>query len=105
QSLYPWLPVRWLMRNRFDSLSKFGACDRPVFIAQGVNDSIIPFALGERLFAAVKAGVPKHFCRMEGVDHNDAFPPAFYAECRKSLNEIESTPYPQPPAPRCPFSP
>src|SRR5262249_58324820 len=65
QSLYPWLPVRWLMRNRFNSLEKIGSCRQPVFIAHGTTDGLIPFAQGERLFAA--ANEPKRFFAMPGV--------------------------------------
>ena len=32
---YPWLPVRWLMRNRFNSLEKIRDCRCPVFVAHG----------------------------------------------------------------------
>lgn len=65
---YPWLPCRTLMRTRFDNLAKIGRCTRPVFIAHGTADEIIPFSHGEQLFAA--ANEPKEFLRMEGVTHN-----------------------------------
>jgi fermentation-respiration switch protein FrsA (DUF1100 family) len=64
---YPYLPTHWLMRTRFDNLSKIGRCRRPVFIAHGTADTIVPFPQGEALFAA--ANEPKEFFRMEGVGH------------------------------------
>lgn len=76
QNLYPWLPARWLVRNRFDNLAKIGRCPRPVFIAHGTGDHLVPFAQAERLFAA--APEPKELMPMEGLDHNDPLPPAFY---------------------------
>ena len=65
---YPWLPTKLLMRTRFDNLSKLGRCSRPVFIAHGTADEIVPFHHGEQLFAAAKE--PKEFLRMEGLPHN-----------------------------------
>jgi fermentation-respiration switch protein FrsA (DUF1100 family) len=88
QSIYPWLPARWLMRNRFDSLAKIGRCRQPVFIAHGPSDGLIPFALGERLFAA--ANEPRRFYRMDGVDHNTALGSAFFTELRQFLASAEN---------------
>jgi fermentation-respiration switch protein FrsA (DUF1100 family) len=65
---YPWLPVRTLMRTRFDNLSKIGRCHRPVFIAHGTADRVVPVTHGEALFAA--ANEPKEFLRLEGFQHD-----------------------------------
>lgn len=83
QRLHPWLPVRWLMRNRFDSLSKIGQCRQPVFIAHGNADGLIPFDLGKKLFEA--ANEPKVFFEIEGGDHNDPLPPACFEQLREFL--------------------
>jgi fermentation-respiration switch protein FrsA (DUF1100 family) len=90
QSIYPWLPARWLMRNRFDNLAKIGSCRRPIFIAHGTADGLIPFALGERLFAA--ANEPRCFHRMDGFDHNTALDLAFFAALRRFLATAEAAP-------------
>lgn len=82
-NLYPWLPVRWLMRNRFDSLGKIGKCRKPVFMVHGTNDSLIPFKLGRRLFEA--ASEPKMFLAIEGGDHNDPVPAAHFEKLRVFL--------------------
>jgi uncharacterized protein len=87
QGLYPWLPVRWLMRNRFDSLSKIGRCRRPVFVAHGTVDGLIPFAHGERLCAA--ANEPKRFFAMPGVDHNEGWGAGFFPALKEFLREAE----------------
>lgn len=78
QSLYPWLPARWLVRNKFDNLAKIGQCTRPIFVAHGAPDSLIPLDHGQRLFDA--ANEPKHFLAMPGIDHNDPLPVEFFAE-------------------------
>jgi hypothetical protein len=83
--LYPWLPVRLLMHNRFDSLSRIADCHRPVFVAHGTADELIPFALGKRLYEA--AHEPKQFLVMPGLGHNDAFPDEFYAALKEFLGK------------------
>jgi fermentation-respiration switch protein FrsA (DUF1100 family) len=83
--LYPWLPVRMLMRNRFDSLNRMAACRRPVFVAHGTADELIPFALGQRLYQA--ANEPKEFFAMPGLTHNDPFPEEFYAAFKEFLRK------------------
>jgi fermentation-respiration switch protein FrsA (DUF1100 family) len=84
-SIYPWLPVRLMMRNRFDSLSRIAACRRPVFVAHGTADEVIPFALGKRLYEA--ANEPKEFLAMPGHMHNDPFPLEFYAGLKAFLGK------------------
>jgi len=84
QLLYPWLPARWLVRTQFNSLAKIKHCTQPVFIAHGTADQLIPYVLGEKLFAA--ANEPKHFCSMAGVDHNDGMTAQFYVCLRSFLS-------------------
>jgi len=87
QELYPWLPLRWLMHNRFDNLGKIGKCRRPVFISHGTTDDLIPTSQGERLFDA--ANEPKQFFRMEACGHNDPLPRQFFDALRQFLAMVE----------------
>ncbi|HWG44349.1 MAG TPA: alpha/beta hydrolase [Gemmataceae bacterium] len=87
QTRYPWLPGRWLVHNRFDNLRKIADCHGPVFIAHGTRDGLIPFAHGERLFAA--ASEPKRFFAMTGYPHNDLTCDAFFPALRDFLAECE----------------
>lgn len=66
---YPFLPVRWLLRDHYDSLSKMPNVTSPVLIFHGTHDGFIPIELGERLFEA--ANEPKRFVALRGVGHND----------------------------------
>src|SRR5262249_28138161 len=69
QKMSPSLPCHWLVRNRFESINKISQCTRPVFVAHGDCDSLIPCSHGEKLYAA--ANEPKQFLYMPGCDHND----------------------------------
>jgi fermentation-respiration switch protein FrsA (DUF1100 family) len=88
RTIYPWLPARWLLRNRFDSLAKIGRCCRPLFVAHGTADRLVPFRQGERLFAA--APEPKRFFPMRGYDHNHSPGPDFYAALREFQAAVEA---------------
>jgi fermentation-respiration switch protein FrsA (DUF1100 family) len=85
---FPWLPARWMLRTRFDSLRKIPNCHQPVFIAHGTADSVVPYNLGERLFAA--ANEPKKFFPMPGLDHHQAPPPEFYRAVGDFLARTET---------------
>ncbi|MGI9305509.1 MAG: alpha/beta hydrolase [Gammaproteobacteria bacterium] len=67
---YPWLPVRYITRYRYDSLAAVASIRCPVMIVHSEDDEIIPFTHGERLFAAITS--PKEFLRLRG-GHNDGF--------------------------------
>lgn len=51
---HPILPVRSLVRDRFDSMSKIAAVDAPVMIVTGNLDFIVPPDMGRDLFAAAR---------------------------------------------------
>jgi uncharacterized protein len=69
----PYLPARWLVRDRFDSLAKIGRNKAPLFIFHGATDTLIPLALGRELFDA--ASEPKTWLTLDGVGHNDVQTP------------------------------
>jgi fermentation-respiration switch protein FrsA (DUF1100 family) len=51
-SHYPWLPVRWLMRNRYPAESWIKNYPGSVLQFHATRDEIIPFEHGTRLFEA-----------------------------------------------------
>ena len=53
---YPWIPCRWLLRDRFDSLSKVGRIKAPMLILHGGADRTVPVEHARKLaLAAPKA--------------------------------------------------
>jgi hypothetical protein len=66
---YWFLPVRRLLWDRYDSLSRIGALTCPVAVVAGDRDSVVPIALSRRLHAAIHA--PTTFVTVPGADHND----------------------------------
>lgn len=68
--LYPYLPVRWLASQRFANLDKIGRVAMPKLILHATDDSIVPFAHSQRLYAAASA--PKEMVELKG-GHMNAF--------------------------------
>jgi fermentation-respiration switch protein FrsA (DUF1100 family) len=68
--LLPFLPVNWLVRFRYDNLSKIAKLHCPLLIMHSPQDDIVPYAMGRRNFAA--APEPKSFFELKG-GHNEGF--------------------------------
>jgi alpha-beta hydrolase superfamily lysophospholipase len=88
QSHYPFLPARWLVHNRFDSVNKISKCPSPLLIVHGTRDSTAPFAQGEKLFAATCS--PKRLVPVEGADHSDSVMKEFFPILRQFLMDTTS---------------
>lgn len=68
--LYPLLPVRLLSRLRYDVVWSVAESRCPLLVVHSRDDDIIPFAHGERIFAAARP--PKEFLEIHG-GHNEGF--------------------------------
>jgi uncharacterized protein len=66
---YPWMPVRWLLHDKFDSLAVIGQVKAPTLFLQAAHDTIIPARFGQALYAA--APEPKAMWTTDQGDHND----------------------------------
>jgi fermentation-respiration switch protein FrsA (DUF1100 family) len=71
QRLYPWLPVRPLLLDRFDNLSRIGAVNAPVLVLHGTRDEVVAPNLAQRLFDA--ANEPKALVMLPQAGHNDLY--------------------------------
>jgi fermentation-respiration switch protein FrsA (DUF1100 family) len=70
---YPFLPVGWLIKDKFDSLKKTSQLHVPVLMLCGDNDTIIPPSLSLKLFHAFSE--PKQFVSVAHSGHNDLYEP------------------------------
>lgn len=80
---FPWLPVRWIMRNRFPTIDRIGNVRCPIFIASADQDEVVPFAHGKILFD--RANEPKQYLLLKGLGHNDPPGPDYSRSVREFL--------------------
>jgi pimeloyl-ACP methyl ester carboxylesterase len=66
---YPWLPVKWLLRDGYDSAQRLAEFDRPVVVVIAAHDEIVPPMFGRALFDALTG--PKQLLVIEDAGHND----------------------------------
>jgi uncharacterized protein len=69
QGMFPFLPVRWVIRNRYDTLDRIGRIGAPLLILHSRGDEYFPFRHAERLAAAAREAT---VVELRG-GHNDAF--------------------------------
>ena len=68
-AVYPFVPVRFLMKDQFRSDLRIRNVKVPVLIVHGDRDTVIPIESGERLYALAED--PKRFLRVAGAGHED----------------------------------
>jgi hypothetical protein len=68
-AVYPFAPVRWLMKDTWHSDRRIGRVSAPVLALHGARDGVIPISFGERLFALARQ--PKTFVRFPQGGHVD----------------------------------
>lgn len=66
---YPWLPARWLLRDRYDSLASLAGFRRPVVVAVAEQDDTVPPQFGNALYRALPE--PKLWLALPRAGHND----------------------------------
>lgn len=66
---YPWLPVRWLLLDRYPSLDRIPSVHVPLLVIAGDRDDVVPEPMSRRLYDA--ANEPKSYELVPGAGHND----------------------------------
>ena len=64
---YPFLPVSFLLKDKFESYKKINNISVPILIIHGKVDKIVPYFMGEEMYEL--ANKPKFFYSQEYGDH------------------------------------
>ncbi len=81
---YPWLPVGLVCWRKYDVVGKIARVKVPKLIAHSRDDSLIPFEMGQRLYAA--APESKVFCELAGDHDRSTWEDS--AACRRALARV-----------------
>jgi fermentation-respiration switch protein FrsA (DUF1100 family) len=65
---YSWLPVQWILSQKFDSLGKISQVRMPVLFVHGAADRFVPVRFSEALYQAATG--PKKLLLIDGATHN-----------------------------------
>lgn len=66
---YPFVPVRLLMCDRFETIAKIASVTVPILVTHGTRDEVVPAEQFERLYAAIRS--PKTRAVFDGATHVD----------------------------------
>jgi fermentation-respiration switch protein FrsA (DUF1100 family) len=82
--LYPFLPVHFLLRDRFESVKHIQKVKAPLLVLHGEDDRIVPARFGRKLFAA--APTPKTAYFFGGATHYTLYEHGAFEHIRSFVN-------------------
>ena len=84
---FPWLPVRWVMKNRYPSIERIVTYRGPLFQSHGTADEVVPFEMGKKLFDAATTAKKTFFVVEEG-SHNAPHADDYYEALGEFLDSL-----------------
>ena len=82
---YPYLPVKLLLKDKYNSISKIQRITTPILIMHGKKDDIVPFSMGKELFE--KANDPKLSYFTSDDDHMMEFNDQIITNIKNFINK------------------
>jgi pimeloyl-ACP methyl ester carboxylesterase len=83
---YPWLPVRLVLRDPYDSVEYLRAYEGPVTVLMAGDDEIMPAASTQALFDALPSAAHKRLVRVPDCGHNEWFWQVSEEQWREALS-------------------
>lgn len=68
--LYPWLPAKFVTKERYDTKSRIGEIKQPILIIHGAEDNLVPLIHAQRLKAASKNA---ELLILKGAGHSNLY--------------------------------
>jgi fermentation-respiration switch protein FrsA (DUF1100 family) len=86
---YDWLPIEWILSQKFDSLGKIGEVRMPVLFVHGAADRFIPPRFSQALYDAARTR--KRLLLVDGATHNNSMrvAPDEYREALFALFDLD----------------
>ena len=87
-SKYPWVPVRLVMRNRYDSIGRIANYKGPLLQSHGKADELIPYEQARQLFEAAPT-TQKEWFELPG-DHLTPQSSGYYVKLKQFLGSLDA---------------
>jgi fermentation-respiration switch protein FrsA (DUF1100 family) len=89
QEVYPWFPIRLAARADFNSLGRIASVKMPILFMHATADARVPFAHGQRLYAAATAR--KQLVALRGEHHNAFLPDSavYFTAYRSFVRDVQ----------------
>jgi len=86
QRYYPVLPVKFLLKDKYETIKKLPNINSPLLVLHGKLDNIVPFSMGKKLFE--KANEPKFKYFVDNDDHMVRYDQKLLNEIKKFISDI-----------------
>ena len=83
---YPFLPVRFLLKDKYESNLKIKNINIPILVMHGKVDNIVPFYMGKKMYEL--ANEPKYFYFSDYDDHMMEYNEKLLNELKKFINSL-----------------
>ena len=83
---YPFLPVKWLLKDKYESDKKIKNVNSPILIMHGKVDNIVPFRMGKKMYEL--ANEPKFFYSQEYGDHMVEYDKELLSTLKKFIQSL-----------------
>lgn len=90
QAHYPWLPVRWLVEDRYESKRYLAKYQGPILVIRAGKDQVIPAANTDRLIAALPK--PPQIVDLTDADHNTIGADSGYGKALSAFAAVPPSP-------------
>jgi uncharacterized protein len=87
--LYPYLPVYWLLKDRFESVRYIDKVTAPLLMLHGEDDQIVPVRFGRKLFDAAQP--PKMAYYFGGATHYTLYEHGAFERIRGFLTSFNTS--------------
>ena len=84
QKYYPVLPVKYLLKDKYETIKKLPNISSPLLVLHGRLDAIVPFAMGKKLFE--QANEPKFKYFIDNDDHMMRYDKNLLDEIKKFIS-------------------
>ena len=87
---YPVFPVKWLMRNRFESIERLRNYQGAILQIHGTSDRVIPIDHAKQLESTLSSN-EREFHTIEGLGHNQRLPQQAFAVIREFIARYQTS--------------